>query len=167
MALSLLLASGLYVVGVFFCLILTLQPERGGWNAAHEGFFNVFLIFLMAFVVVSLFAAGIGLSPLLSVDNGRAIQLKISPPLQPVAADVEEVHIFRHGLRRLAWWRGVLGFMAGSVISALGLAFLVLASRGAPRHTAAQAWVAWILVLGPPPVGGLLALKALLARAIR
>ena len=29
------------------------------------------------------------------------IQLEIRPPVKPIASDVHEVHIFRHGLREL------------------------------------------------------------------
>lgn len=103
----------------------------------HEGFLQVFLSYSMAFGVVSLVAAGIGLAPLTSVPG--------------------------------AWRRGLLGFVAGSVFAALWLAFVLegglMGLIGSRALAIAASALLFLVILLSPPVGGMLALKALLARS--
>ena len=122
--LSFLLATGLEAAGSFLCLIPT-QGMHG-----NEHFLLVFLGFSLAFLVVNLVGAGIGLVPLRFIYSGDA------------------------------WRHAVLGFMAGSVLSALSLSIdLELIPEAHANVLAPVRLVSLLVGLVSPPAGGLLALR--------
>jgi uncharacterized membrane protein len=123
--LSFLLATGLEAVGSFFCLIPT-QGMHG-----NERFLPVFLGLSIAFVVVNLVGAAIGLFPL-------GIMYGVD-----------------------AWWHAVLGFMAGSIPFALSLCVeLELIPEAYANVLGPVRLVSLLVGSAGPPAGGLIALIA-------
>jgi hypothetical protein len=127
--LSFLLATGLEAAGSYFCLI----PTQGMHGS--ERFWQVLLSLSLAFVVVNLVGAGIGLFPLGLVYGGDA------------------------------WGHAVLGFMAGSVLFALSLCVeLELIPEAHTNVPGPIRFVSLLIGAVSPPAGGLIAFMTLRRR---